>query len=238
MIRNVMLDADGTLFDFLAAEREALSKMLKRFGVEATPEILRRYSEINAAHWRLLEQKKITHAELRWRRYEQLFRENQLTISPEEAADCYEELLAMQGNLLAGAEDLVRTLAPKYRLYIASNGHSKTQHGRLGQSGIAPYFSDIFISQEFGFYKPDVHFFEACFERIPDFRREETVMVGDRLSSDILGGNLAGIPTVWINPDGDRGDGEILPTYEIRSLSELPGVIEEIGNGEDGKGKK
>ena len=225
MIKNVLLDADGTLFDFKRAEREALSQTLLQLGIEPLPQILRRYSEINDAHWKLLEKNEITHAELKYRRYEQLFREIGVSASPTDAANCYEELLSRQGCLLEGARELVERLAPSYRLYLASNGRRKTQYGRIDASGLKPFLSDVFISEDLGYYKPDVGFFEACFARIPDLRKEETVMVGDRLSSDIAGGNRAGIATVWFAPEGAEPSADALPTRIIHALSELPDVL-------------
>ena len=53
MIRNVLLDADDTLFDFHLSEREALAAALRSFGVEPTPQMIRRYSEINGECWKM-----------------------------------------------------------------------------------------------------------------------------------------------------------------------------------------
>ena len=70
-----------------------------------------------------------------------------------------------------------------------------------------------------------MEFFDAAFARIPDFSREETVIVGDSLTSDIRGGNNAGIRTVWYNPKGQPRIDGIAVDYEIRSLEELPALL-------------
>ena len=65
-------------------------------------------------------------------------------------------------------------------------------------------------------------YFNYCFARIPGFRRDRAAIVGDSLSSDILGGIRAGIGTVWFNPNGKP---DIRPDHEIHDLLELPGLL-------------
>ena len=227
MIRNVLLDADDTLFDFHLSEREALAAALRSFGVEPTPQMIRRYSEINGECWKMLEKKQITRADLLVLRYERLFAEFGLTLSPSAVSDRYAEELGKQCHLIAGAEELLRDLSARYRLYIASNGNRQVQRERLRRAGIGRYLSDVFISQELGADKPDPAYFNACFARIPDFRREQTVIVGDSLTSDIAGGRNAGIRTVWYNPAGAPLP-EPAPDASFRRLCELPALLEAL----------
>jgi len=79
----------------------------------------------------------------------------------------------------------------------------------------------VFISEEIGFNKPGSDFFDHCFAQIPHVRRNEAIIVGDSLSSDIQGGINAGIKTVWFNPARLPNDSGILPDYEIDALKEL-----------------
>ena len=64
--------------------------------------------------------------------------------------------------------------------------------------------------------------------RIDDFKKEEAVIVGDSLTSDIKGGIAVGIKTVWYNPCGKAASTDLLPTAEISSLAELVGVLEKM----------
>ena len=140
----------------------------------------------------------------------------------------YEYLLGIGHYFVDGAEELLEALKDKYELYIVSNGNASVQDRRLKSAGIIPYFKDIFISERVGFNKPSAEFFEACFERIPGFEKDKAVIVGDRLSSDILGGINAGVKTCWFNPRGDAPDPDIPADYEIKHLSELPALLESI----------
>ena len=102
------------------------------------------------------------------------------------------------------------------------------QAGRVASAGIGKYFKERFVSEEVGHNKPSLAYFEACFARIPDFNREEAVIVGDSLTSDIKGGITSGIKSVWFNPHGKQASAELMPTAEIRELSELLGVLEKM----------
>ena len=44
----------------------------------------------------------------------------------------------------------------------------------------------------------------------------------------ILGGINAGIPTVWVNPQ-HKSPTEIVPDYEIESITQLEALLETIG---------
>ena len=54
------------------------------------------------------------------------------------------------------------------------------------------------------------------------------MIVGDSLSSDILGGINAGIKTCWVNPSHAAAKNGIVPDYEIEALHQLPELLERI----------
>ena len=228
MIRNVLLDLDETVLDFHWAERIALRKTLIYLGIEPEEKILSRYREINTAQWKLLELGKLTVQEVKVRRYQLLFQELGAECSPQEAARLYESFLGIGHCFIDGAEEMLKALSGHYRLYIASNGTTAAQKSRIASAGIEKYMSGIFLSEEIGHAKPDAAYFEACFARIPEFCKAETVIVGDSLSSDIKGGKNAGIITIWFNPRGEENPSDIAADHEIRKLSELPPLLQRL----------
>ncbi len=227
MIEHLFLDLDDTILDFHKAERIAISKTIRNFGVEPTEEVLTRYHHINKAHWEMLERGELTRAEVLVTRFAVLFSELGLEVDAPACARIYERNLSQGHYFLPGAEETVKALHKKYRLYLASNGTAVVQHGRLTSANLYPWFEEIFISQEMGHNKPAKEYFEACFARIPGFDKSRAIMVGDSLTSDILGGKNAGIPTVWVNPEG-KDCGKIRPDYEIRSITELEALLERM----------
>lgn len=228
MIKNILLDMDNTILDFDAAERAALKNTLLHMGLNPDDKMLRRYSEINLSQWKLLEKGEITIPQLKVRRYSLLFEEYGLSCSAEEAAKYYEGQLGLGWFFMDGAEELLKNLYGKYRLYIVSNGLTAVQTRRIQGTGIDKYMEGIFLSQEVGAVKPTREFFDYCFEHAPELKKEETVIVGDSLTSDIKGGKNAGIKTIWFNPDKDTAPAELTPDYEFDKLSDLPELLQNM----------
>lgn len=222
---TIFFDLDDTILDFHAAERAALTDTLGQLGVAPTEEILERYSELNLQQWKLLERGEITRDALKVRRYALLFAEFGLACPPEEAARLYEDRLCLGHYFMAGAEELLAALAGRYGLYIVTNGTARVQKSRIRSAGLEAYFRDVFISEAIGYDKPDARFFQSCFARIPGFVRENALLVGDSLSSDIAGGKNAGLRTVWYNRRGEENRSGIVPDHEIMSLGQLPSLL-------------
>ncbi len=225
MYKYVFLDTDDTILDFLKTERVAISKTFRKFGIEPTDALISHYSRINQATWERFERGEITRARVLLERFELLFGELGVALDPQEVEDTYQTLLGVGHIFVEGAEEMIRYLAPKYHLYIASNGVAATQDSRLESAGILPYFDDVFISERTGHHKPDKAYFDYCFARIPGFRPEEAIIVGDSLSSDIQGGKNAGIATCWFNYRNKPPREDIRPDYTIHTLKELQDIL-------------
>ena len=225
MYRTIFLDLDDTLLDFGAAERVAIAKAFRDLGLEPTPALLKRYSELNQAQWEAFERGEITRDTVLVRRFALLFAELGLFIDPQHAEDVYRGYLGVGHYFVEGAEEVLSYLAPKYDLYLASNGVAATQYSRLESAGIGHYFKDIFISEVTGSHKPERAYFDYCFSHIPGFDPSEALMVGDSLTSDILGGFNAGIRTCWFNPGCKPLQGPVTPDHEIHALRELKDIL-------------
>ena len=223
MIKFVLLDLDDTIFDFHAAERAALAATLREMGVTPSESTLSRYSEINRAHWEMLERGELTREEVLVNRFDALYRELGTKKDSAATQSIYEYRLSLEHQFIDGAPSVLRELSEKYELYIVSNGTAKVQDRRISDSGIAKYFKEIFISQRVGADKPDKKFFDFCFSRIENFDKKCAIIVGDSPSSDILGGKNAGILTCRFNPKGKSSD--IIPDHEIKTLSELAPLL-------------
>ena len=225
MIEFLFLDLDDTILDFHKAERIAISKTIRDFGVEPTEEILARYHEINKWHWEQLELGRLTRAEVLENRFAVLFRELGVNVDATACARAYEKNLAIGHYFLPGAEEAVAALSKKYRLFLASNGTASVQKGRMTSANLYRFFEKVFVSQEIGHNKPSKAYFDGCFTQIPGFDPEKAMIVGDSLSSDIKGGINAGLKTVWVNPD-HKPCGDIRPDYQIEALHQLEALLE------------
>lgn len=224
----VFLDLDDTILDFHKAEAAALARTLEQMGIAPEEGTIRRYSQINARCWELLELGLMTRDQVKIGRFDKLFKELGVERSGFDAQQIYETLLGTGHYFMPGAEELLETLYGRYELYIVSNGNLSVQDSRIASAGISKYFNEIFISEKIGFDKPRKEFFDACFACIPGFDPQRAIIVGDSLTSDIRGGIHAGIKTCWFNPYGKPGREDIVPDYRILALEELPKLLEKV----------
>ena len=227
MIEFLFIDLDDTILDFKMAERIAATKTIRSFGAEPTEEVLHRYHLINKWHWEQMELGKMTRQQVLEGRFQKLFAELGMEVDAAACAVAYGNNLSQGHYFLPGAEEAVDALSKKYRLFLASNGTSHVQHGRLKSANLYRFFEKVFISHEIGHNKPSIEYFQACFAQIPDFDLSKAMIVGDSLSSDMKGGINAGLKTVWVNP-GHASSGDLNPDYEIENLTQLEALLEKL----------
>ncbi|MBR5529834.1 MAG: YjjG family noncanonical pyrimidine nucleotidase [Oscillospiraceae bacterium] len=228
MFEILFIDLDDTILDFKAQEDAAIVKTLQNAGITPTQEICDRYSQINKEHWARLEKGEIDRLQVQYGRFQTLFDEFGFAGDYKTVALSYGENLSEGHYFLPGAEEALARLSRKYRLFITSNGTTRIQNKRLDSAGIRKYFEAIFISQDIGINKPDKGFFDYCFSHVPGFDPTKAMIVGDSPSSDITGGQNAGIATCWINPKGREYTRPNKPDYEIESLVQLEGLLESL----------
>ena len=229
MIRYLFLDLDNTILDFSKAEAIAIRRTMAACGADPTDANAARYSAINDRHWKALERGELTRDQVVVGRFAAFFGELGIEVDAPAVAKTYETFLSQGHFFLPGAEETVKQkLYGRYKLYLASNGTAVVQKGRMTSADLYPYFEESFVSQELGHNKPSREYFEAAFARIPGFDPAECLMVGDSLTSDILGGKNAGLRTVWVNPGHQTAPDHLKPDYEIESLADLPALLEEL----------
>lgn len=217
----VLFDADGTLFDFEAAARRALTEMLASIGFAAGEDVYQRYRIINESFWRRYERAEISREELRVGRFRQFLGEMGLSADPARCSEEYLSRLAKGGDLLPGAEELCRALAPHLRLCLATNGISAVQRERLSLSPLRGLISNLFISEEIGFPKPDRRYFDCVLSRLGVEDRSSVVMLGDSLIADIQGAQNAGIAACWFSPGGAENNSGVTPDWTVIRLEDF-----------------
>ena len=84
---------------------------------------------------------------------------------------------------------------------------------------------EVIVSEDTGYQKPMIEFFEYTFAKIPNLNKAQTVIIGDSLSSDIQGGINAEIDTIWLRPDAPTTPLAIEPTHQIRQLEDLYSLL-------------
>ncbi|MDE1548618.1 YjjG family noncanonical pyrimidine nucleotidase [Jeotgalibaca caeni] len=223
--KTLLFDIDDTLLDFKAAETHAISHLLEEMGIAITEERIAQYAAINQVLWEQFEKGLIQREVLLGKRFEDFFALYGKKVDGQEMDRTFRARLEEGNYLMEGSLELLESLKQTHDLYAVTNGVSKTQQRRMADSGLRPYFKKVFVSEDTGYQKPMPEYFDYVFARIASFQKEETLIIGDSLTSDITGGVLAGIDSCWFNPLKKPNPLSIQPTYEIEQLADLPALL-------------
>lgn len=219
--RWLLFDADGTLFDYDRAEAGALAATFARFDLPLEPGTADAYRAINQQCWQALERGELTPEALQTRRFALLFDAIELSPDVERFSAAYLEALAEAAELVDGAAEVLAALRGCYRFAIITNGLRAVQRGRIARSAIRDDIAALVISEEVGSAKPAPGIFDAAFAAMGCPAKAEVLMIGDSLTSDMLGACAYGIDACWYNPDRQPRPAGLPITYEIGRLGEL-----------------
>ncbi|MFC1998562.1 YjjG family noncanonical pyrimidine nucleotidase [Chloroflexota bacterium] len=222
----LLFDADNTLFDYDKAEAMALQATFEQFGHVFNPTYLDAYRRINERVFELYAQGSITNKDVRYGRFEQLSKALGIELDCIPFGDTHISNLAGGAYLFDGAEEAVGALSKKASMAIITNGLLDVSKPRVAKSTIGSYFKDIVSAEEIGVSKPNAGFFEITLGRIGNPSKEELLIIGDNLISDIKGGYDFGIDTCWFNPKRLTHNHDIEITYEINHLSQLLYILD------------
>ncbi len=132
------------------------------------------------------------------------------------------EMLNKDVVLLDGIRDVLETLAPDYRLVLATKGDLLDQERKLKKSGLLKYFHHIEVMT----HKKEENYEDLL--RHLDIDASQFMMIGNSLKSDVLpvinlGGTAAHVPyyTTWIfeqmNPEEIKSD----RFYELKEIHDV-----------------
>lgn len=222
----ILFDADNTILDFDKAEFEALRRAFADHGMQIDDNLVQIYRKNNIALWQQLEKGLVTKDYVLNNRFVNTAQELGLDCDILTISRLYEDYLHEGHYVIDGAVEVLENLINMgARLYIVTNGVLSIQNARMKGSGVGKYFKAHFISEQVGYPKPKIEFFNHCFARIKYFDKSKTMIVGDSLTSDIQGGINAGIDTCWYNPKREKNTRDITPTYEIYNLAQLFDIV-------------
>lgn len=217
----VLFDADDTLFHFDAFA--GLKLMFTSFDVSFTEQDYQAYQLVNKALWVDYQNGKITARQLQHQRFDAWA--NKLQVPSLNLNSAFLAAMSEVCIPLAGAEELLKSLQGFAKLGIITNGFTELQQIRLEKTGLKPYFDILVISEQVGIAKPHPEIFNHALKLMGNPERNRVLMVGDNPDSDILGGINSGLGTCWLNRDSKPLPENILPHYQVTSLSELKSLL-------------
>lgn len=221
---TLFLDLDNTLLDFYAAESYAIEKLFSKYGLDNSKKTVALYSKINKEHWESFERGEKKKEEILTLRFKKTLEAMGEERDPVALNRDYFLLLSSCHFLLPGAMETVSAIKKKgYCLYLTTNGVAKTQYKRIEESGLAPFFDDVFVSETAGAQKPSREYFDFVYNHSGEKDKSKILVVGDSMTSDIKGGIDSGFDTVWLDGFGEEKLFE--PTYRITDITELNNLL-------------
>lgn len=245
--RYYLIDIDRTLWDFDTNSERAISFLITthptldnaiRQGEGDKSDYLHRFFEkydvLNHQLWAKYEAGELEKDTLRWYRFYAAFELYGIKDEPlaRQFGEEYLEQMIQEKELMPGAKEMLERIASHGgKMAVLSNGFREVQYHKLERSGIREFFSEVVISEETGFQKPDPNIFRIAIERLSGITQVEdsikweevlsqTLMVGDDFTNDIEGALLFGIDQYYYNPKG-KSHKNLPVTYEYSTLDEV-----------------
>ncbi len=223
----LLFDADDTLLDFSRNGQRAFTLLCAKYHFPCNEASHALFEEFNQSMWRALERGTITKEYLKVERFRLFLDALHRQEDPAAVNEDFMAFLGASSFLMPHAEEVCRILSQTHKLYILTNSVESVHTSRMAQSLLTPYIEASFVSEVVGYEKPSRFFFDHVLAQIPGITRENCLLIGDSLTSDIQGGINAGLPVCWYNPGGQRAPGTLHIDYTIRDLLELPPLLEE-----------
>jgi YjjG family noncanonical pyrimidine nucleotidase len=230
MYRHLFFDLDHTLWDFDRNSAETIAELydtlrLADAGVVSAGELSRHFLAINYALWADFDRNLIDQNHIRQHRFPMVFRAMGLPDDPTICTalnDGYLHGLARKPHLMDSARDILDYLAGRYTLHIITNGFSDIQAVKMNSADISQYFTHVVTMETAGFKKPDPRIFQHALT-LSGATADESLMLGDSYTADILGAMDAGLDTVFYNPEAKPAPTP--PTHDIRHWRELTAIL-------------
>ena len=228
--KTYLFDADGTLLDYDKAELQALKKTFRFYHLDYNDQIEKTFADICSLEWKRFGLSNTAEKEIQSRfhalyydysesRFCELVKRFELSVLPKQFDISYRQHLAQQTDEIPFAREVCMKLSEFANVYVASNGLSDIQKSRLIH--FQPYLKDIIVSEDLDCCKPSEEFFEKAIAIAGVEDKSTVLLVGDSLTSDILGANRFGVDSCWFNRKKKKNNTRIIPNYEIDSLNQL-----------------
>ena len=221
---HLLFDLDRTLWDFDQNNRDSLFETYHQFDFDmGFDAFFSTYKTVNKMLWdaygRGEIKKELLHVNRFYLTFKELKFDNLLTAS--KFAESYSQNIEKHNTLMPDTYEILEFLKPNFKLYIITNGFKEFQHRKLKKSGLEPFFDDVFISETIGYHKPHIAFFEHILKKT-GAKKEECLIIGDDMKTDIQGAKNIGIDCVSYNPMNEI---DLVPNYKISSLLELKQIL-------------
>jgi len=221
---HLLFDLDRTLWNFDQNNRNSLFETYHQFDFDVDFEtFFSTYKTVNKMLWDAYGRGEIKKELLHVNRFHLTFKELKFDdlLTAAKFAENYSQNIEKHNILMPNAYEILEFLKPNFKLHIITNGFKEFQYRKLRKSGLEPFFDDVFISEVVGYHKPHLAFFEHILEKI-GAKKEECLIIGDDMKTDIQGAKNSEIACVLYNPTNEN---DLVPDYRINCLLELKKIL-------------
>jgi putative hydrolase of the HAD superfamily len=227
--KHIFFDLDHTLWDYEKNSNETLGELflkyqLEKLGVINVGQFNTCFEAVNQSLWSDFNKNKISRDTIREQRFLRILSEFEIDDKSlsEKLSDEYLMLCPTKPHLMPFTFETLDYLKENYQLHILTNGFKDVQKLKLEKSKLNSYFSTVVTSDSAGYKKPMTSIFKFAIDHA-DARKEDSIMIGDNLQTDILGARNFGMDTVYFNPNKKKHKAEV--THEVDCLSRLRAIF-------------
>jgi YjjG family noncanonical pyrimidine nucleotidase len=228
-LKHIFFDLDHTLWDYDTSSMEALTELYNRFNLDqlftSTEAFIKKFHFVNAGLWDRYNKDEIDREYIRKHRFASVVAgrmdpDEQLT---NEMSDFFISFCPTLPYLMEGAVEVLENLKDDFGLSIISNGFTDTQSVKLSSCKIDHYFEHVITSESAGSRKPSTEIFDHALA-LASVAKEEVIMIGDNLNTDIAGAKAAGWEAIWYCQEKEeiRHNNPHKPViYHLKEITEL-----------------
>lgn len=230
---TLIFDLDDTLIDNNQSIKYAFTTIIKKLEIPFSEELFEKWKKFDTSYWHTWESGKMTIPDtiktledkitfLRANRFVLFFQHLNLDFKTAiNINDLYCNMLGVNIVEIEGASKLLKELNNSYEVLIATNGPKAAAINKIEKANLSSYISHIVSSEEIGFSKPMPEFFDLLCNKAHNKDRNKMLLIGDSLTTDVLGGMTNYIDTCWFNPNNNPLPQEYSPTITINKLLQL-----------------
>lgn len=218
MIRAVLFDLDGTLWDRDHAFRELVDTQHRAFPQLAAIPHDRYVSRLIELDDHGLGDKRAAYAQV----------VSEFDLPPGFGPLLFNHFVTTYASFFDPFPDAIATLrwlrAQGLKLGVITNGTIDAQEAKIVGLGLAPLMDVVLISEREGVRKPEAAIFERALTRL-GVDAASAWFVGDHPDADIRGAKEAGLTAIWRKSWGET----VHANYTITGLSELIPLLKASG---------
>lgn len=226
--KHIFFDLDRTLWDFEQNMRITLTEIYHNHSlsraIKSSDVFIETFIVHNHRLWASYQRGEMKKEVLRYKRFELTLKDfgvkNKALASV--IGNEYINESPRKTALIPYTVDLLDYLQNKYKLHIITNGFNEVQFTKLNLCGIEKYFDKVVTSEISGYHKPRPEAFGYSLAKA-NARKNESIMVGDDIETDIIGAKKFGINQIYFNPQQVPHTETI--THEVKSLLEIKEIL-------------